>query len=413
MPFHSTPTEILLCVFHLAYHGHSRLTAAEPDKTTLGACALVSSKWTGAAQSILLGRISLSASKSRSIYAAMSSSGRPSAFTLDQTRENALSLAPAMRFARTLEIIGAVPDWDHFVALVRLFPVASNLTLTAWSLTTLPWTVSDHGLHHIESSTAPDLRCSSVNSLSVNVTTVYLPLAHLLSIFPQLSALTIGGLPQSIGILTHPPPNIELHELHIHSPFWAGERQDEIIPWILHGAAAKKSLEILSLADMPQSSSFARLIADHAPFLRSLRLPRLRLEHSDPAAAHIRLISACGMLEELVLPFLPSAPLLAVLPPTLQHFAFKNDFATRRVFDMHTKNTIEPVIQCLRTAETSLPALRLVSYTAETYATHEECETLKSVCRQKGIGLRVYTNPLGTLKGEVSCFYLVTGTTSH
>jgi len=222
------------------------------------------------------------------------------------------------------------------------------------------------GLHEFDRSALAELEvvANTVNIRALRLLRfgVQSPIIYqLISLWPHIQFLTIGA-----EIDTLPPsklPGIRLHELMLFRSLIPSES----LEWLLTNSV--DSLQILELRDVP-GRQIKSIMTNYGPRLRSLRLLRYNKDSAD-------ILRLCTQLEELVLYHIPTVIELKDLPPTIEHFSFRNPANAELCAVM------VPLID-------TLPNLRVVTFD-EHVRQHAHFPALRSVCDAKGVDLRVHT----------------------
>ncbi|KAJ7505319.1 hypothetical protein B0H11DRAFT_1708669 [Mycena galericulata] len=333
------PEELICAILAKLYYKNPPFNT--PDYSTLSACSLVNTLWTGPAQTLLFRRITLEVASAFERFAA--SSRKPALLSHVRTLAIGLSVnvPPAddmvCQVSTLVSILGHCPQlYELSISARALFSLGSEST----------------------SSIAAGVRTTGlcIRALRLMECSVQSPILYeLLALFPGVQFLTLG-----VEIAASPPtwtPTARLYELTLHRM-----PSSEVMVWLLSSSGT--SLRILELRDLPSPRTQSDL-ATCCPHIQSLRLMRY---NADTAA----ILRQCTNLLELVLLNVPMLMSLPALPPSLEHFTLLIQTYTARV-------DLQPVI----VAVDALPRLRTLSFIGDSHL--EQIPRLQEACNAKGV----------------------------
>ncbi|KAJ7761505.1 hypothetical protein DFH07DRAFT_1020457 [Mycena maculata] len=311
-----------------------------PDYTSLSACSLVNSMWTGPAQTLLFKRITLEKAPA---FAQLVFSTR-NTILLTHVRTLAIALS-----ANTLDSDNSVCQVSTLISILEHCPRLYELSVSARALFSLGSELTSS----IAATTAFAIRALRLMECSVQSPILY----ELLTIFPRVQFLTLG-----VEIAASPPTwtlTAQLYELTLHRT-----PSSDVLVWLLSSSGT--SLRVLELRDLPSARTQSDL-GPCCPHIQSLRLMR----YDAYTAAILR---RCTNLIELVLLNVPPLVSLPALPPSLEHFALLIQTYTASV-------DLQPVIVAVDT----LPRLRILSFIGDGQL--EQIPRLRAACDAKGIAM--------------------------
>jgi len=163
-------------------------------------------------------------------------------------------------------------------------------------------------------------------------------------------------------------PEIKLHELMLFRSLIPSE----FLAWLL--SDSDSSLQILELRDVP-GQQIKRIMAEHGRCLQSLHLLRYNKDSAD-------ILRLCTLLEELVIFRIPTVIELRDLPPTIEHFSFRDPT------NIGFHALILPLIA-------TLPNLRVVTVD-ENIRQDSHFPALWGTCVAKRVHLRVHLFPVSS-----------------
>ncbi|KAF8120272.1 hypothetical protein EV363DRAFT_1374332 [Boletus edulis] len=361
------PPELILIIFEHAYH----TPAGSPDYALLATCSLVCTLWSIQAQPLLFHKSTkLRSHAIASFHAALMSS--------------AVRGKPMGHAVRSLDIsvggsLAGACQPQAFAQLLQACPRLYELSLSV------------RGLHDFDQFALAKLKDAGqrIRALNLQECGVQSPvLFQLLGIWHRIQFLKIGTeiaawpwrqpattpvlrRPQANGgpdtTPQRPPARVSLYDLAL-----SRIPQLDVLAWLLGSSVS--SLCILDLHEMPGVAA-RQTLGIHAPHLRSLRL----LQFTPQSAAFL---SQCTRLEELVVYNIPIiVPLAPGLPPSIEHFSFRNPSHAFR-------DTLHPIIHAIEV----LPKLRILTCDKNSEGLRD-FETLKAKCTARGVEVVITDTP--------------------
>ncbi|KAF9019624.1 hypothetical protein BDZ89DRAFT_992366 [Hymenopellis radicata] len=356
------PLEIVLAIIEHAQFDDS----LQVDRSLLRACSLVCTEWSTAAQKLLFRNVIL---RSSSDYASLQ-------MAVDSTTAKGRVLGDAIRHLRVI--------LDHnqplglserlFAEAVLLCPNLRELNLSLFGSASPGRDIIGSPSYLRMRRPAPSfdegtlalLRCGpQISRLQfTNWSDNQLSLTQLLSVWPMLASLSIGGTAPELPPIASEPFPCALAELNMnfqHPPSL------DFMDWLLHNST--ETLRVVGLEQDPSTRFLEYLVDMHGSKLESVSLPSC--SHDQARALH-----RCSALRQLIVESPLATPLCYRNPShCLEHMAL----------GLNRMTPLQGVMDSIK-SQHSLKAVTVHLWGGEE---HSSFSSLKIACAYRGIPIRV------------------------